>query len=110
MQSVLITLFNKDVKQNSPVFPCIERVTKFDENGKEVVSFEEQDLFSNVVLSHGKFSDWSINSLMKAGINPDFPIHTGSVSRVESAKDAESISADVDKIFSEPKVEPSKTE
>lgn len=110
-QSVLNALFNPAINQNSPVVPCIERVSKFDENGKEVVSFEDQDLFSSVVLSHGKFSDWSINSLMKAGISPDFPIRTGPVSRVESAKDIESISSAVEKMFAEPiNVEPSKTE
>lgn len=80
--SVLEKLFDKNVNQCSPVQPDYERLVNYDEEGNEFVSYVEVD-YPTLQASHGVVADWSLNALLKAGINPNFPIHTGNPTRLE---------------------------
>lgn len=78
----------------------VERKVKITKDGSQVITYEQVD-YPKIVAENGKFGDWRLNNLLAAGINPDFPIHTGSGSRIENFGDLGSISADVDTLFAE---------
>lgn len=71
-----------DFTCQSPVQPDYNRVVNHDEYGNEIISYEEVD-YPKVQASLGRWTDWSLDSLIKAGINPDFAIHTGNPTRLE---------------------------
>lgn len=98
--SVLKKYFNHRVKLSSPVQKDYNRVVNYDENGNEFVSYEEVD-YSTLVHSQGKVTDWSLNALLSAGINPNFPIHTGLNTRLEGLDVVNQASAFVDSLLSE---------
>ena len=79
---VLKKLFNESVSQQSPVQTDYVRTVVYDSEGNQKVTYEKTDYLS-IQKSHGKLSDWSLNALLKSGINPNFPIHTGMPTRVE---------------------------
>lgn len=66
----------------SPVFPTIILKHHLSKEGDDIVTLEEDDISSSV-LSKGKFQDWSLDALTKAGIDPGFVIHTTDVSRTD---------------------------
>lgn len=95
--SVLDSHVLKNVNQFSPVCEEFERVVKFGENGEELVTYEPFDL-SKVRLSLGSVDQWSLKSLMKAGINPDMSIRTGFNSRLEGVDTVNAFADGVDAI------------
>lgn len=80
--SVLSRYFSKNINQASPVQIDYERVVNYDKDGNEFVTWVEVD-YPTLQASHGVVGDWSLDSLLKAGINPNFPISTGSPTRLE---------------------------
>lgn len=96
---VLKKLFDKSVNQASPVQPDYTRVVRFDEDGNEIVSYEKTD-YPSIQASHGFVTDWSLDALLKAGINPNFGIHTGLTTRIEGVGVVVEASAVADKILS----------
>lgn len=100
--SVITSQFNYELNQNSPVIGDVERIVEYDENGTEKVTFRKVD-YPSITKSLGVSSDWSLKSLLAAGVNPNFPIHTGSVSRLENASEIESVAVDVENFFNESK-------
>lgn len=96
---VSAVLFDTSVKPFSPVFGDQERKVYYDEEGKEIVSFVPVD-YKAYADSVGSVFDWSLDALVKAGINPNFPIHTSnSVSRIEGVNDIQSVSEQINLIL-----------
>lgn len=98
--SVLESHFDKSINQNSPCHDDYLRVSKFDEDGREIVSYQKAD-YSDLISSHGSVSDWSLDNLLKAGINPNFSIHTTANSRIESDADVKDVVAEVEAAISQ---------
>lgn len=84
--STKTTQFDYGLNQYSPIVDEHSRIVEFDDDGKEVVSYKKTDLPA-ITKSLGTAGDWSLNKLLKAGINPDFGIHTSSPSRLENASE-----------------------
>lgn len=97
--SVLSAYFDSSFNQASPVQKDFNRVVNYDENGNEYITWEEVD-YSSIQNANGVVSDWSLNSLLAAGINPGFPIHTGSPTRLEGISVVDSAAAIADEILS----------
>lgn len=98
--SVLSKLFNKDLDQRSPVIGDVQRVVSVDENGEEHISWKEVD-YPKLQESLGTIEDWSLTNLLKAGIDPAFPIHTGSSTRLDGLTNLSDFEAEAEKIFEE---------
>lgn len=98
--SVLKAYFNENVNQCSPSRGDLQRVVKYDEDGNEYIVYEEVD-YPTLVASRGKVSDWSLNALLSAGIDPRFGIHTGLNTRLEGVDIVNQMSEQVDAIFAE---------
>lgn len=106
VKNALTRLFDYELNQASPVQDDFVQVQKRDEDGNVFTVYEKYD-YPKHQASLGFVSDWSLNSLLRAGVNPNFTIHTGNPTRLEGssvvsefAEQAEKILADVD-----PKVE-----
>lgn len=82
-KNALTRNFNYGLDQRSPALGELSRVEKHLNDGSTVVSYEPTD-FDAIRSSFGSIDDWSLNALKKAGVNPDFPIHTSAPSRMES--------------------------
>lgn len=80
----------------SPVFPTIVLRLHEDTNGESIMTLEEDDISSSV-LSKGRFQDWSLDSLTKAGIDPRFGIHTTGVARSDNSSALQSSIDEVNK-------------
>lgn len=93
--SVLKKYFNDKLNQSSPVQVDYDRVVNHDEEGCEYITYVPVD-YKKIVASHGKVSDWSLENLLKAGINPDFPIHTGVGTHLEVASAIDEVMAAID--------------
>lgn len=102
--SVLKKYFDSSLNQESPVQPDFERFIDVDENGNEYVSWKETD-YTSIRLRNGSVSAWSLNSLLAAGIDPKFGIHTGNPTRLEGVGVVNDASAYLDSIMSETKNE-----
>ena len=101
MKSVLCKYFNEGYNQNSPIIPEYQRVINVDENGNEYCSYVPLDLTA-ITRANGSASDWSLNNMIKAGVNPaDFNIHTGNVNRMEGLGDLSTIMGDLDVFLNE---------
>lgn len=98
--SVLKAYFDSSINQCSPVSKDFVRVQNFDENGNEYITYEEFD-YPTYQKSLGSVQDWSLDSLMKAGINPAFPIHTGLNTRLEGVDVINDIASIADAILSD---------
>lgn len=85
---------------SSPVQKDYDRVEKFDEDGNSFIVYQEVD-YPAIIASFGSVYDWSLSSLLKAGINPNFSIHTGNPTRLEGVGVIEDAQAMVDSIFAE---------
>lgn len=96
--SVLEKYQNRKLNQSSPVQKDYRRVTKLDENGCEHVSFVEVD-YPALQKSLGFADDWSLQNLVKAGINPDFQIATTFSTRLEAQNYLNGLSEAIDTLF-----------
>lgn len=85
----------KEFSCQSPVQDDYNRVVNYDEAGKEYISYEKVN-YPKLQASLGSYLDWSLQSLMKAGIDPAFPIHTGNPTRLEGIDELSDIVADLD--------------
>lgn len=90
--------FDSEVSVSSPVVDDYFRVVNYDENGHEFITYEKED-YPKFQSSLGFASDWSLDSLVKAGISPDFGISTGYASRSDGLDDLASISNIADSIL-----------
>lgn len=84
----------------SPLRKDFQRKVNYDAEGKEFITYPEVD-YRELQKANGSFLDWSLDSLLKAGVNPDFPIHTGLNTRLEGLSVVEDASKIADEIFSE---------
>lgn len=84
VSNVLLKYFDPFVNQASPLVTDYVRVVHHDEKGGEYVTYEKFDSAS-YQKELGSVENWSLDSLMKAGIDPRFGIHTTSPSRMECA-------------------------
>lgn len=80
--SVLKAYFDKNVNQESRVCPDYVRKVNYDKNGNEFITYEEFDSAA-YQESLGSVNDWSLTSLLKAGIDPAFPISTTNPTRLD---------------------------
>lgn len=67
---------------SSPSCDTMKRVVNYDENGNEFITFEKEDLLT-YQKSLGLVTDWSLDALLKAGVNPNFSIQTGYATRLD---------------------------
>ena len=95
-------IFNFDytVNQCSPVQDDFIRKVNYDEDGNEFVTYEKVD-YAKLIASNGSASDWSLNALLKAGINPNFSITTGNSTRLEGIGVIDDAQAYVDALFAD---------
>lgn len=98
--SVLTNLFDHSKVYESSVKEDLQRVVNYDSEGNEHVVYEPID-YKKIVESNGSALDWSISTLLKAGINPNFPIHTGLNTRLDGIGVIQDASAIADSILSE---------
>lgn len=98
--SALKKYFDRSVNQSSPVKGDVRRVVKYDEEGNEFVTYEPVD-YPTLQAEIGSVAMWSLNSLLAAGINPDFPIHTGNPTRLEGIGVIEQASAIADSLLAD---------
>lgn len=82
MSDVLTKNFSYEVDQFSPVQEDFSRKVQYDEDGIEHIVFVPVD-YPAIQASFGFVSDWSLNALLAAGVNPNFPISTGLNTRLE---------------------------
>lgn len=73
MTGALKKYFDPKVNQFSPICEDYERIVKHDEKGAEHITYEKFDSAS-YQQSLGPVDNWSMTNLMKAGINPNFPV------------------------------------
>lgn len=111
MKNALSRNFNYDLDQRSPVVADYERSEKVADDGSIFVVYEKVD-YSSIQASHGDARDWSLDSLFKAGINPQsFAIHTGFNTRLEGVNILNEFASQIDAVLAlVPKVEPSNEE
>lgn len=102
--SVLSRHRKMSLDTKSPFIPDFERSVKIDDQGNEVVTFVKVDN-SKIVEANGCVDDWSLKNLMASGINPDFPIHVQTCTRLEGQQQIQKLGAAVDLLF-EPSTEP----
>ena len=74
--------FNKSVPVSSPVQKDYNRVVNYDEDGNEFITYEEFD-YPSFQQSNGTVDLWELNTLLAAGVSPNFPIRTGNNTRLE---------------------------
>lgn len=98
--TTLKSQFNYDLNQNSPVIPGFDRVVSYDEEGAEIISYVETD-YPALSKQYGSADNWSLDALLKAGVNPNFSIHTGNVSRIESETGVQAMLQDVVNYYAE---------
>lgn len=98
--SVLNKYFDKSVNQCSPVAEDFNRVVNYDENGNEFITYQKVD-YKKIQESNGTVDMWSLNSLLSAGINPNFPIHTGLNTRLEGVSIVNDMVATADAILAD---------
>lgn len=98
--SVLAAYFDPSVNQCSRVCEDLIRVVKHDEKGGEYVTWEpfDSDAYQK---SLGPVDNWSLDSLLKAGIDPKFGIHTGYNTRLEGLNDIDAMAAVADSIIAD---------
>lgn len=85
---------------DSPVQVDFARISNYDEDGNEIVTFEKVD-YPSIVRSNGNVNDWRLSSLLKAGIDPSFPIHTGYNTRLDGLSDLDKFHDAIDSVLTE---------
>lgn len=96
--SVLKAYFDETVNQYSPSRGDDQRVVNYDEEGNEFITYEPID-YPALVASRGTVSDWSLDALLKAGVDPKFPIHTGLNTRLQGVDVVNSFEDKADEIL-----------
>lgn len=99
-KNALTRLFDYELNQASPVQDDFVQVEKRDEDGNILTVYEKFD-YPNHQSSLGTVNDWSLDALLRAGINPNFPIHTGNNTRLEGAAAVEGFAAEAESILAE---------
>lgn len=100
---VLEALYDTSIDCYSPVFGDFERVVSYDEQKQEVVTFVPVD-YSKLNAQLGEVDFWKLDNLLKAGINPAFPVHTSqSVSRLEGVDVIQSAAESVENLINDVK-------
>lgn len=97
---VLDCYFSAGIDQSSPVQDDFIRKVNYDEDGNEFITYEKED-YSKLIASNGSVFDWSLEALLKAGVNPNFSIHTGNSTRLEGLGVIDDAQAYVDALFAE---------
>lgn len=100
VKNVISRHFDYDCNQMSPVLTDYERKVSYDEEGNEFVSFLRTD-YPSIQKRNGSVVVWSLNSLVKAGIDPAFGIRTGLNTRLEGVSAVDEFSSAADAILSE---------
>lgn len=98
--SVLKALFNPKVNQQSPVQEDYSRKVDYDEEGNEYITYVKVD-YPKIQQSLGSVKDWSLDALLKAGIDPAFPIHTGNPTRLEGLNELDRFAQFADELIAE---------
>lgn len=75
-------VYDKKAVCQSRVCPDYQRTVNVDEKGDEHITFDKVD-YPKIQESFGSFDNWSLRSLVAAGIDPDFGIRTGFGTRLE---------------------------
>lgn len=96
----MIFAYANGASQCSPVQKDYQRVVNYDDEGNEFITYVEVD-YPALQESHGTVEMWSLDALMKAGINPDFGIHTGFNTRLEGVGVIDDASAYVEQMFAD---------
>ena len=91
------THYDYNIDGASPTCGDVERVVNKDEKGQEVISFVGVD-YKLLEKSRPTVEYYDLQSMIKAGININVPIHTGINSRIEGADAVENMAS---KIFNE---------
>ena len=104
IENVLSRHFDMSVNQASPVQPDYDRTVKYDEDGNEIIVYNLVD-YPALVKSHGSVIDWSLENLLKAGIDPKFNISTGNPTRLEGLSALGSFESVAESILNENKSE-----
>lgn len=91
-------MFCPEVDQNSPVFGDVMRVVERDEDGREINTFLPVD-YEKIRKDNGPVNMWSLENLLKAGVDPSFPVKTGLNSRVEGISELNSMESQVNALF-----------
>lgn len=104
---VLDKLFSAGIDQSSPVQDDYNRIVNYDEDGNEFITYEKVD-YAKLIASNGSVLDWSLDALLKAGINPNFSIHTGNCTRLEGIGVIDDAQAYVDALFADEEVKENK--
>lgn len=98
--NVLKAYFDESIDQRSPVQKDFNRIVKYDADGNEVITYEVMD-YPSFQKSLGKVINWNLDELLKAGINPDFGIHTGLGTRLEGIGIVDDFASQAESILSE---------
>lgn len=96
----MVKHFNDKLCVCSPLQKDYARKVNYDEDGVEYIVYEEVD-YPALLRSNGFVGDWNLNNLLKAGINPDFPIHTGLNTRIEGVAVIQDAAATLDSILAD---------
>lgn len=102
--SVLKKQFNYELNQSSPIQLDYNRHVSFDEDGNEVILYELVN-YPKEVLAKGKAEDWNLNNLIKAGIDPKFPIYTGYTTRLQGIEQINRADAYAEDLINEEETE-----
>ena len=98
--SVLASYFNLGINQNSPVSDVYILALRETEDGTELVP-QKVD-YPAIQQSHGTVDDWSIDNLIKAGIDPaSMHISTGYATRLDGLNDLSAFESAADAIFND---------
>lgn len=100
--SVLKAYFDSSINQCSRVIDDFQRIVDIDDSGSELVRYEKFD-YPKFQSSLGTVDMWSLDALVKAGIDPSFSIHTGLSTRLEGIDTVNDAAAAFDKVFEEEK-------
>lgn len=73
-------------------------VTKID--GVDIPMFKEVD-YPSLTAKLGSADDWQLNKLVRAGVDPKFPIHTGQPTRLEGVNTVQEAVKMADEIIAE---------
>lgn len=87
-------------REKSPVIDDYARVVSYDADGNQVVAFVKVEY--PIDLGYGEVSDWSLDNMLKAGINPQsMNIHTSTSTRLETSGDLDTFIAEAEAIINE---------
>lgn len=100
IKSVLEKYVNANARMQSPLIGDVQRVVNYDKNGNEIITYAPVDN-SAIVKANGSANNWTLNSLLAAGVNPNFPIHTGVGTRLDGYADVANAAAEINALLDE---------